>query len=82
MSVVQTMIRARTTVQPGGRIAITDPALQSGEVVEVFVLLPAKHDANYRPAVDILKELEGHRLFQTAEEVDHYIREERESWDF
>lgn len=34
-----------------------------------------------RHVIDILAELPGHRLFKTAEEVDAYIREERDSWD-
>lgn len=34
-----------------------------------------------RPAADILDEFPGHLLFTTAEEVDAYIREERDSWD-
>lgn len=34
-----------------------------------------------RRALDILAELPGHQAFQTAEEVDHYVREERESWE-
>lgn len=79
---VQTIVRAVTTVQSEGQIIVNDPALHFGEAVEVIILLPANHDSEYRPAVDILMELEGHRLFKTAEEVDQYIREERESWDF
>lgn len=30
---------------------------------------------------EIIKELPGHLMFKTAEEVDTYIREERDSWD-
>jgi len=47
-----------------------------------LIFVPAKQGEGYRPAIDILRELEGHRLFKTAEEVNQYIREERDSWDF
>ena len=33
-----------------------------------------------RAATDILRDYPGGRLFKTAEEVDEYIRKERESW--
>lgn len=82
MSMVQTIVRAKTIVQPGGQVIVTDPSLHLGETVEVLILLPVKHDENYRPAIDIIRELEGHHLFQNADEVDRYLREERESWDF
>jgi|CXWK01.1.fsa_nt_gi hypothetical protein len=81
MNPEQTVVRRKTTVQPGGTIVITDPSLQSGEAVEVLILLPWKNSETYRSALDILGDVEGHRLFQTAEEVDQYLREERDSWD-
>ena len=34
-----------------------------------------------RHALEILDEMPGHQAFQTAEEVDRYVREERESWE-
>jgi hypothetical protein len=37
--------------------------------------------AKKRRAAEILAELPGHRIFKTADEVDAYIREERDSWD-
>jgi len=81
MSVVQTVIRVMTTVHPGGQVTITHPLLRPGETVEVLVLLPAEGDADYQSAVDILNALPGHQLFQTAEEVEQYLQEERASWD-
>lgn len=81
MSVVQTVIRVMTTVQPGGQVTITHPLLRPGDMVEVLVLLPAEGEASYQSAVDILNALPGHQLFQTAEEVEQYLREERASWD-
>ena len=34
-----------------------------------------------RPAVDILAEAPGLRLFKTGKDVDGYIREERTAWN-
>jgi hypothetical protein len=34
-----------------------------------------------RSAVDILAEAPGHRLFNSADEVDSYVRTERGAWD-
>lgn len=31
--------------------------------------------------LDILEELPGGRIFKTAEQVDAYLREERDSWE-
>jgi hypothetical protein len=31
--------------------------------------------------LDVLREVSGPRLFHTAEEVDAYIREERDAWE-
>lgn len=81
MSVLQTIVRTRTTVLPGGVIIVSDPALQSGEAVEVLILLTGNGEASVRTAVDILGEAEGHRLFRSADEVDRYLHEERASWD-
>jgi hypothetical protein len=32
-------------------------------------------------AIDIINEAPGHFVFKTAEEVDTYLQEERDSWD-
>jgi len=66
---------------PGDRIELTDPELPCGQSVDVFVLLP-EGPATARPsAIDVLAQAPGGRLFKTAEEVDTYLREERDSWD-
>jgi len=74
-------VHLKTTILPGGKIEITDPNLPSGESVEVVVLLPDSGKKNGDSAIDILNKSPGHRLFQTAEEVDFYIHGERGSWD-
>ena len=46
----------------------------------LIVLFP-QPDPTRRSIVDVLSEAPGGLLFHTAEEVDAYMREERESWD-
>ena len=69
----------RTTVLPGGRIEIVDPALSDGSNVDVVV--HASPGEARRSVLDILVEAPGHRLFKTGGEVDAHIRDEREAWD-
>ena len=72
-------LHLRATVLPCGKIEIRNGALREGESVEIVVLRP---DATRRkPILDILAEAPGKTMFQTAEEVDSYIRSERESWE-
>jgi hypothetical protein len=79
---LQTIVRARTVVQSEGQVIVTDPALRFGDEVEVLILLPDQSPEPRLSIFDILNSVPGHRLFKSAEEVDNYIREERESWDF
>jgi hypothetical protein len=76
-----TALRIKTTILTDGKIEISAPQLRSGDTVEVIVLLPESQNVARRPALDILAEAPGQRLFKTAAEVDAYIREERSSWD-
>ena len=72
-------IHQRVTVQAGGRVEFDCPELQAGETVAVLVLRePA---APRRSIVDILNDGPRQRLFQTAQEVDDYLAEERASWE-
>ena len=79
---VQTIVRVMAIVQPEGQITITDPALRIGKEVEVLILLPDQSPEPKLSILDILERVDDHRLFKSAEEVEQYIREERESWDF
>jgi len=78
---MQAALHIKTKILPGGKIEITDPDLPTGEAVEVIVLRTQSDTLIRRSAVDILAEAPGHRLFNTAEQVDAYLREERDSWD-
>jgi len=74
-------IQIETTVTPEGKIELTLPELIPGQRVRVTVELVEALEEPKRHAIDILREASGHRLFKTAEEVDAYINEERDSWD-
>jgi hypothetical protein len=71
--------KLRTTVQPGGRIEVSAPDLPVGQTVDVVVSIPPR--AARRSVAEILARAPGHRLFTTPDEVDAYIRTERESWN-
>lgn len=78
---MQSALHLRATVQSGGRVEIVSPELPSGANVDVIVLLLPALETPRRSALDILAEAPGQRLFKTAEEVDAYIREERDGWE-
>lgn len=78
---MQAAVRMTATVQPGGKIEVADTQLPTGQAVEVIVLLPAPPTASRRSVVDVLAEASGHLAFQTAQEVDTYLREERDAWE-
>ena len=73
-------LHIETTVLPGGRIEISAPELLPGHKAKVFVVMEEEL-VEKRSATDILAEASGHRLFRTVEEIEAYIREERDSWD-
>jgi hypothetical protein len=78
---MQAALRLTTWVQPGGKIEVSDTQLPAGESVDVIVLFPQPEDTARRSVVDILAEAPGHLAFDTAEEVDAYLREERDAWE-
>ena len=51
----------------------------------VKVILLSDDDTEQRPssssALDIIAQTPGHRLFQTADDVDRHLRSERDQWD-
>jgi hypothetical protein len=76
-----TAVHIKTTILPGGKIEISAPELPPGKQVDVFVVVEGEEPTKKRHALDIISEFRGHGVFKTAEEVDAYIREERDSWD-
>ncbi len=81
MNVDQPVLRRKTRVLPGGKVAVTDPKLIAGESVEVIILLSSDADPANHSVWDVLNASEGHRAFASAADVDAYLREERASWD-
>ncbi len=77
---MQSALHITTKVLPGNKIEIQVPEAKIGDSVDVFVVLSKKAETKKRSAVDILNELPGRQLFKTAEEVDKYLKEERELW--
>lgn len=75
-----TVIRREAVVGPDGKIEVSAPELAPGQRVSVTIE-PEAAPVEKRHAAEILAEAPGHLLFQTAEEVDEYIRQERDSWD-
>lgn len=75
-----TVTHTRAVVGPDGTIEIRAPELVPGQEVEITVEVQATPEPR-RLVSEIIKDLPGHLEFQTAEEVDAYIREERDSWD-
>jgi hypothetical protein len=75
-------IHTEATVTPDGQIHISVPGLAPGQRVRVSIE-PEEAPTGPEPqhVIDIVENLPGHRLFKTADEVDAYLREERDSWD-
>lgn len=69
--------RIEAKVQPDGRVVIVAPDHRVGELVEL-ILLPPKRLG--RPALEILRGAGTRTGFKSVEDVDAYIKRERESW--
>ena len=76
---MQNTVRKRTTIQPGGRLEISDPQLEAGACVDVLIS-PATMSAS-QSAWQLISEGPTDRLFSTAHDVDDHLTEERSSWD-
>ena len=74
-------LHLKTEVLPGGRIEVTDAELPVGETVEIVVRHESEPKPKGRSIMEILNSGPERRLFQTAEEVDAYLAEEKASWD-
>ena len=67
-------------MQSGGKIEIVDSQLPIGTPVEVIILLPKAVSVSRRSILDVLAAAPGQLAFQTATDVDNYLRAERDSW--
>jgi hypothetical protein len=73
-------IHIQTVVLPGHKIEVQVPELPEGRKATVFVVLE-EEEVPQMPIFERLANYPGKQLFKTAEEVDAYLREERDSWD-
>ena len=79
---MQAALRLETTVLPGHRLEVCAPELPEGATVEVIVVLPEKPSPQYSSALEFLESLPpGPRAFQTWEEYERHLREEKEAWE-
>ena len=79
---MQTTLRLETTVLPGHRLEISDPALPEGARVEVIVVLPEQPEPRRMSMLEFLESLPpGPRAFPTWDEYERHLREEKDSWE-
>lgn len=76
---MQKVLQQQVTVLPGGKVELVCPELDAGQVVDVVVL--RDNGGPRRHISEIISGGPNQRLFETAEEVDDYLAEERASWD-
>jgi hypothetical protein len=57
------------------------PELIPGKYATVVVMIEDNEPDDKRHVIDILESLPGHQVYHNAEEVDAYLREERDSWE-
>jgi hypothetical protein len=71
-------IRTQSVVRPGGVVEIHSAELAPGSTVEIIVLVdvPTKSP---RSLVDLIGAAKG--VFASPQEVDEFIRGERDAWD-
>lgn len=78
---MQTALRMTTKVRTGGKLELVVPQVHAEKVVDVIILFPSDEPSSpKRSVMEILTETSGHRVFQTAAEVEHYLQKEHETW--
>jgi hypothetical protein len=73
-------IQITTTVLPGHRIEVQAPELPEGSQATVIITLPDEA-LEKRPYREVLGDYTGGKLFKSGEEVEAYIKSERDPWD-
>jgi hypothetical protein len=76
---VSLTLQVQTTILPGHRIEIQAPELPEGRSATVLVLV--EEGQPKRRLSEVLAGYAGGQLFRSAEEVDGYLRAEREAWN-
>jgi hypothetical protein len=79
---MQTALRMETTILPGHRLEISAPELPEGARVEVIVVLPVVPPPRRLSMLEYLATLPpGPLLFQTPEDANRYLQDERDAWE-
>jgi hypothetical protein len=73
-------LQFQTIVLPGSRIEVQSPELPEGRPATVMIVVEDEPIPRRRLS-EVLAGYPGGQLFRSAEEVDAYIRAERDSWD-
>ena len=71
-------IRERVTIKPGGTIEIRDPDLPVGVTAEVIVMIE-QPQVEPPPLTCLIGK--GTGCFSSIEEVDAFLRAERDAWE-
>jgi hypothetical protein len=77
---MQSALHLKTQVLPGKKIEIQSDNLEIGDTVDVFVITEIKSNPKGNSIEDIIKDLPGQEILKTAQEVDEYLKGERDSW--
>ncbi|MGK7903295.1 MAG: hypothetical protein AB4352_18180 [Hormoscilla sp.] len=72
-------LKQKAIVKPGGLVEIRSPELPDGATVEVIVLLESLSDELAPSLSSLIGSAKG--CFATPEEVDRFIRQERDAWE-
>jgi hypothetical protein len=78
---MQSALHLKTQVLPEHKIEIQSDNLEIGDTVDVFVISKQKSSLKQNSIEDIIKDLPGQEILKTAQEVDEYLKGERDSWD-
>ncbi|MDF5729828.1 MAG: hypothetical protein PUP92_17910 [Rhizonema sp. PD38] len=73
-------LRQKAIVKPGGVVEICSSELPTGATVEVIVLMDLPFEESKRSLSSFIGSAKG--SFATPEEVDRFIRQERDQWEF
>ena len=72
-------LRQKVVVQPGGVIEVHSSELPAGATVEVIILLEPQTQPRSQGLSRFIGAAQGN--YATPEEVDQFIRLEREAWE-
>ncbi|WP_341526284.1 hypothetical protein WKK05_27555 [Nostoc sp. UHCC 0302] len=71
--------KQKTIVKTGGVVEICSPELPAGATVEVIVLIESTQQQPQKPLTSFIGAAKG--TFTTPQEVDNFVRQERDTWE-